>query len=451
MKDLADPATDASLLDTHSSPPGSPPTRINRWWQLAFGVVCMMLIANLQYGWTLFVDPMEKAHGWKGAEIQVAFSLFIALETWLTPVAGWLVDGLGPRRGPKLVVAGSGLLVALGWVLNSYADSLPLLYLGSAISGIGGGGIYATCVGNAVKWFPDRRGLAVGLTAAGFGAGAALTVVPIRAMILSDGYASTFFWFGIAQGAIVLLAAGLMRFPDAGDTIPASPSRIAQAETSARPSQVLKSPVFWLLYVMFVLVSGSGLMATAQIALIARHFGVADTTLLFGGSTLTIALIVDNVMNGTARPFFGWISDRIGREITMAIAFTLGGASYWMLGAAGHSPWMFVICAGLIFFTWGEIFSLFPSTCSDVFGPRYATVNTSLLYTAKGTSAFLVPFANLIARGGNWETVFAVTAAANIIVVLLALFVLRPMRAAQRLKDKMMMGSIISPVESAVL
>jgi OFA family oxalate/formate antiporter-like MFS transporter len=414
-----------------SSPlPAHPPA--NRWWQLAFGVVCMMLIANLQYGWTLFVDPMRKAHGWSAAEIQVAFSLFIALETWLTPAAGWLVDGLGPRRGPRLVVAGGGAMVALGWVLNAYADSLTLLYLGAAVSGIGAGGIYATCVGNAVKWFPDRRGLAVGLTAAGFGAGAAVTVIPIRAMILSQGYADTFFWFGIAQGAIVLAVAGLLRSPEGPDLVQRAPPRVRQAAVSATPRQVLASPVFWLLYVMFVLVSGSGLMATAQIALIARNFGVADSALLFGGSTLTVALIVDNVMNGTARPFFGWISDRIGREATMAIAFTLGGISYWLLGATGHSPWMFVICAGLIFFTWGEIFSLFPSTCTDIFGPKYATVNAGLLYTAKGTSAWLVPFANVLAAGGNWQTVFLVTALTNFVVVGLALFVLRPMRAARR-------------------
>jgi OFA family oxalate/formate antiporter-like MFS transporter len=414
-------------------PPVAPalPAPAKRWWQLAFGVVCMMLIANLQYGWTLFVDPMQKAHGWKGAEIQIAFSLFIALETWLTPVAGWIVDGLGPRRGPRLVVACGGVLVAIGWVLNAYADSLTMLYLGAAVSGIGAGGIYATCVGNAVKWFPDRRGLAVGLTAAGFGAGAAVTVIPIRAMILSQGYSATFFWFGIAQGAIVLALAGALRSPDPGEVMARGPSKVQQATISATPRQVLTAPVFWLLYVMFVLVSASGLMATAQIALIARNFGVAETTLLFGASTLTVALIVDNLMNGTARPFFGWISDRIGREYTMAIAFSLGGVSYWMLGAVGNSPWAFVICAGLIFFTWGEIFSLFPSTCTDIFGPKYATVNTSLLYTAKGMSAWLVPFANILAAGGNWQTVFAVTAATNFVVVGLALFVLRPMRAAQ--------------------
>jgi OFA family oxalate/formate antiporter-like MFS transporter len=407
-------------------------SRSLRWVQLLVGIVCMVMIANLQYGWTLFVGPMNKAHGWDIADIQLAFSIFVALETWLTPVQGWIVDRLGPQRGPKLMVAAGGILIGIAWIINAYADSLPMLYLGASISGIGAGGIYATCVGNAVKWFPDRRGLAVGLTAAGFGAGAALTVIPIRAIIATQGYAAAFFWFGILQGALVFLLAWLMRAPLPAELPHTAPARVIQTTQSYSPQQILRSPVFWVLYAMFVLVSASGLMATAQIALIARDYNVADTVLLWGGTTLTVALLVDNVANGAARPLFGWISDHIGRENTMAIAFGLGGISYWLLGSAGTAPWAFVIFAGLIFLTWGEIFSLFPSTCTDTFGPKYATANLSLLYTAKGASAFLVPLANLIkASTGSWHAVFVVTAAMNLLAVGLALFVLRPLRSRQ--------------------
>ncbi len=404
-----------------------------RWLQLTAGIICMVLIANLQYGWTLFVQPMAQAHSWGVAGIQFAFSLFIALETWATPIDGWIVDSLGPRLGPKLMVAAGGILVALGWIINSMAETLPMLYVGAVLSGIGAGGIYATCVGNAVKWFADRRGLAVGLTAAGFGAGAAITVIPIREMIAAQGYAATFFWFGLVQGAIVFAVAWFLRAPLQGEApIAISSARVQQSTRSFTPGEVLVAPTFWLLYVMFVLVSASGLMATAQIALIAKNYGISDTVLFLGGSTLTVALIFDNVMNGTARPFFGWISDIIGRESTMALAFGLGGIAYWLLGTLGTNPWAFVLFAGLIFFTWGEIFSLFPSTCTDTFGPKYATVNASLLYTAKGTSAFLVPFANVLKdMTGSWHAVFAVTAIANFVVVGLALFVLRPVRQAQ--------------------
>jgi len=399
-----------------------------RWVQLIICVICMVLIANLQYGWTFFVNPINKAHGWSLASIQFAFSIFIALETWLTPIEGWIVDTLGVRTGPKLVVAFGGIMVALGWIINSYAQSLEMLYLGAVVGGTGGGAVYATSVGQAVKWFPDRRGLAVGLTAAGYGAGTALTVIPITMVISSFGYETAFFWFGLVQGGLVFLLAWLLRGPDPGEVTTVA-SKVAQTTRSYTPGQVLSTPVFWLLYIMFVMVSASGLMATAQLAPIAKDFHV-DTVILLGLATLSLAGIVDNLANGGARPLFGWISDNIGRENTMIIAFGLGGIAYWLLGSLGHAPWAFVVFAALIFLTWGEIFSLFPSTCTDTFGTKFATVNLSLLYTAKGASAFLVPLANLIKDAtGSWHMVFVVTAIMNFVVVGLALFVLKPMRA----------------------
>jgi OFA family oxalate/formate antiporter-like MFS transporter len=409
------------------------PNLAGRWVQLWLGVLCMALIANLQYAWTLFVDPMHVARGWSLAEIQWAFSIFIATETWLTPAAGAIVDRLGPRTGPSLTIAMGGLLAGIGWVINAYADSLALLYVGAAVSGTGAGAIYATCVGNAVKWFPDRRGLAVGFTAAGFGAGAVLTVIPIRLTIAAAGYAQAFLWFGIGQALIVIVISRILHGPDQPIVLANKANAgLQQSTASSTSTEMLRSPVFWLLYVMFLGVSASGLMATAQLAPIAKDYGISNTVIFFGATTLSVALVVDNVLNGLARPFFGGLSDRIGRENTMALAFTLGAASYWLLAVAGNTPWTFVVCAGLIFFTWGEIFSLFPSTCTDTFGPKYATANTSLLYTAKGTSAFLVPLANLLKTAtGTWESVFLVAAATNVAVVLLALFVLRPLRTNQ--------------------
>jgi OFA family oxalate/formate antiporter-like MFS transporter len=392
----------------------------------------MALIANLQYAWTLFVDPMHGVRGWSLAEIQWAFSIFIATETWLTPFAGAFVDRLGPRRGPALAIAAGGILVGIGWMMNAYAMSLTTLYAGAAVSGTGAGAIYATCVGNAVKWFPDRRGLAVGLTAAGFGAGAALTVIPIRMTIAAAGYQNTFLWFGIGQGLILIAVACLLHGPDRVQAAPPASSRVQQSAGSFTSLEMLRSPIFWLMYLMFMGVSASGLMATAQLGPIANDFGISRTAIFFGASTLSVALVVDNVLNGAARPAFGALSDRIGRERTMAIAFSLGALSYWLLAIAGQTPWAFVICAGMIFFTWGEIFSLFPSTCTDTFGPKYATANAGLLYTAKGTSAFLVPLANVLKTAtGGWEAVFLAAAAANIAVVLLAVFVLRPLRRNQ--------------------
>jgi OFA family oxalate/formate antiporter-like MFS transporter len=398
-----------------------------RWTQLVCGIVCMVMIANLQYGWTLFVAPINQKYHWGTAAIQVAFSIFIATETWLVPVEGWFVD----RFGPRVVVACGGAIVAFAWALDAIAGSLSLLYVAAAISGVGAGAVYGTCVGNALKWFSDRRGLAAGLTAAGFGAGAAATVVPIREMIAAYGYQSAFLWFGLGQGVVILLLAQLLRAPERVEARRPI-ARLTQALRDSTPIEMLKSPTFWLLYVMFVMVSGSGLMATAQIAPIAMDFGLADrpmTVLFVTGTTLSAALVIDNILNGVARPFFGWISDIIGRENTMTIVFSLGALAYWGLGAFGHTPFMFVLMAGFIFFTWGEIFSLFPATCTDTFGVKYATTNAGLLYTAKGTAVWVVPLASLVKDySGSWHWVFVIASLMNLTVAALALFVLKPLR-----------------------
>jgi OFA family oxalate/formate antiporter-like MFS transporter len=431
---------DTTMTITASASDQSIASSTTRWAQLVSVIICMVLIANLQYGWTLFVNPMREAHGTWGfdllswrfdalAAIQLAFTIFIALETWLTPIEGWIVDTLGPQRGPKLMVAFGGIMVALGWLINSVADTLSVLYIGAIVGGIGGGAVYATSVGHAVKWFPDRRGLAVGLTAAGYGAGSAVSVIPIQYVIQTSGYQAAFLWFGLFQGGLVFILAWLLRAPEPAEIPTTATAKVIQSTRSYAPLEVLKTPVFWLLYIMFVMVSGSGLMATAQIAPIAKDFGVEKVVLFLGATTITVAVIVDSIANGAARPLFGWVSDNIGREYTMAIAFALGGFSYWLLGAFGAVPLAFVTFAAAIFLTWGEIFSLFPSTCTDTFGPRFATVNLSLLYTAKGTSAIFAPIANLIKDAtGDWHMVFLLATLMNFAVVGLALFVLRPMR-----------------------
>ncbi len=394
-----------------------------RWSQLILGIICMVMIANLQYGWTLFVLPIDQAHHWGRAAIQVAFTVFVVTETWLVPFEGWLIDRIGPR---PTVFAG-GILIGLSWLMNGYADSLTLLYLSAAVGGVGAGLIYGATVGNAVKWFPDRRGLAAGLTAAGFGAGSAVTIVPISTWIATQGYQSAFICFGIAQGIIVMLVALLLVPPPHG---PDRASSIAHGDLA--PAQVLRQPVFWVMYLMFVMVGAGGLMATAQLAVIAADYGVAKTPVSLFGLTmpaLTFALSIDRVLNGITRPFFGWVSDRIGRELTMFIAFGLEAVGIWMLMTMATSPIAFVLVSGLVFFAWGEIYSLFPALCTDIFGRRFATTNYGLLYTAKGTAALLVPFASVLRdAAGGWQAVFWAAAAMNAAAALLAWFVLRPLR-----------------------
>ena len=405
-----------------------------RYWQLVFGVICMVMIANLQYGWNLFVNPIDKQYHWGRAAIQVAFSLFVLTETWLVPVEAWFVD----RFGPRIVVMLGGVLVAIAWAMNSVASSLPMLYAAAIVSGIGAGAVYGTCMGNALKWFAGRRGLAAGITAAGFGAGAAATVVPIREVIAAHGYQSAFLWFGLLQGGVILIASQFLRAPQATAAPAAAAGPNLQMQRSFKPQETVKTPLFWLLYVMFVMVAAGGLIVTAQLASIAADFGVAEspvTILGITGTVLTLALVFNNVLNGLARPFFGWVSDKIGREPTMFIAFMLAAVAIGSLAQFGHDPVWFVIIGGLIYFTWGEIYSLFPATCTDSYGLKYATTNSGMLYTAKGTAALLVPLANVVSGSGDWHMVLWVGAAANVIVALLAILVLRPVRKAHRLSN----------------
>ena len=396
----------------------------HRLGQLVAGIVCMVMIANLQYGWTLFVHPLHETFHWHRSAIQVAFTLFILAETWLVPFEGWLVDRFGPRR----VVLAGGLLVGASWALNSIATSLPLLYAGSILGGIGAGAVFGTCIANALKWYPDRRGLAAGLTAAGYGMGSAFTIVPLQHTIQAAGYQAAFLWFGLAQGLVVCLAALFLVSPD-------RQMAAAASETPTRdrtPLQVLRAPVFWVLYAMFVLVASGGLVFTAQMGPIAHDFQVADVPVNLLGITLpalTFALSLDRVTNGLTRPFCGWISDRIGRETTMFLAFGLEAVGIWALAVWGRDPVLFVILGGLVFFAWGEVASLFPAACTDCFGTRYATANAGLLYTAKGAASLLVPLASLLvsADGGHWHTVFMIAAAMNALAALMALAVLRPL------------------------
>lgn len=397
--------------------------------QLAIGVVCMSMIANLQYGWTLFVEPMNEKHQWGRAAIQVAFTIFVVFETWLVPVEGWFVDKFGPRP----VVFIGGILCALSWALNSVASSLAMLYVSAALGGAGAGAVYGTAVGAALKWFPDRRGLAAGITAAGFGAGSALTIVPIAAMIKAQGYEHTFLFFGLIQGAVVLVASLFLMSPKPGQVPVVASTSTTQSRRSYGPGEMLKAPVFWVMYLMFVLVAAGGLMATAQLGSIAKDFKIADVPVSIMGLTLpalTFALSIDRVLNGVTRPFFGWVSDNIGRENTMFIAFSLEAVGVLALAHFGADPIAFVILTGLVFFAWGEIYSLFPATCGDTFGSRFATTNAGLLYTAKGTASLVVPLASVaVAKLGNWDLVFMLTAGVNAIAALMALFVLKPLRA----------------------
>jgi MFS transporter, OFA family, oxalate/formate antiporter len=397
----------------------------NPWVQLVIGVICMACVANLQYGWTLFVDPIDSKYHWGRAAIQLAFTLFVLIETWLIPIEGYLVD----RFGPRWVVIGGAVLVAAAWVLNSVAASLPVLYFAAALGGIGTGCVYGTCVGNALKWFPGRRGLAAGVTAAGFGAGAAITIGPIKSMIGTSGYEHAFLVFGLLQGAIVFVMSWLLLTPPA--ELLAAKVKSNQTAHGYTPVEVLKSPVFYVMYLMFVLIAAGGLTMAASMAPIAKDLKIDKVPVdLFGFTmpALVFAISLNRIFDGVGRPFFGWLSDQIGREYTMALAFFAGAIALYALGQSGSNPVLFVLITACYFGVYGEIFSLFPATQGDTFGAKYAAANAGMLYTAKGAGALLVPVAAIISKNHGWGAVFSVAMTFNIIAGLLALFVLKPMR-----------------------
>src|SRR6266853_100931 len=322
------------------------------------------------------------------------------------------------RPWAQLIVVIGGVLCGIAWTINSFADSLGMFYFAAALGGIGAGGVYGTCIGNAVRWFPGRRGLAAGLTAAGFGMGSAATIIPIAHMIKSSGYEHTFLTFGLMQGIVVVVVGSLIMAPAVSFMV--APPKLAPGASryQAKPLEMLKTPVFWVMYVMFVMMAAGGLMAVAQLAPIAKDFKVADVPVSLIGLTmpaLTFALSIDRILNGLTRPFFGWVSDQIGREQTMFIAFLLEGLGIIALANFGTDPKAFVLLSGLVFFAWGEIYSLFPATVTDTFGATYATTNTGLMYTAKGTAAVLVPLASvLVDVKGNWHAAFIIAATLNI-------------------------------------
>src|SRR5579863_2796746 len=350
----------------------------NRWCQLVLGLIAMMAISSPQYVWTLFTGPLNQKLGTTLAELQWTFSLLIILQTWCSPLQAYLVD----RFGPRLLISIGALLSGGGWVLSSYVDNIWALYFTyGVICGFGTGIIYVGIIGLMVRWFPDRRGLATCLAAAGYGFGAIFTSFPIDSMIKSSGYAHTLVVWGIIQGVIGILAAQALRMPPQ-DYHPAG--EVAAAELQARrsytPIEMLQSPIFWLLFVMMSMMSTSGLMVTSNVGPFAKEFKVADILVLGSLAALPLSLTLSRVTNGLTRPFFGWVSDQIGRESTMALAFSLECIAILILFAFINQPALFVVLTGLVFFGWGEIFSLFPSTLTDTFGPKFAATNYGFLY-----------------------------------------------------------------------
>ena len=373
----------------------------NRWFQLVASVIAMIMIANLQYAWTLFVGPMQKQTGWALSDIQAAFAMFILFQTWVQPLDGWLVDRLGPRW----FITAAGLLCGVGWAGMGYASSLPMLYTAYCAAGMGAAFVYSCSIGSALKWFKERRGLAAGIMAAGFGGGTALFIPFIQSMIASRGYQATFVATGVFQGLVILLVAQFLRHPPAQAVAPVPASASGSPQIGKRQFttlEMLRTPQFYMMYLSFVLMATGGLLVTANAGPIAKSWG-------FSAGVLTLAATLSPLANGGARVFWGWASDRLGRETTMILTFVLQAiclASVVTLGQVSGAWFAATLVA--VYFTWGQVYSLFPSTSADYFGTRYATSNYAVLYTAKGVASIIGGWfgALLYEQSGSWVTGF---------------------------------------------
>ena len=409
----------------------------NRWFQLCASVVCMIMIANLQYSWTLFVQPLQGATGWKLSDIQFAFTLFIVCQTWVQPLDGWLIDRLGPRG----LISVAGILCGLGWAGMGYATSLPTFYLLYCLAGTGAAFVYSGSIGSALKWFKDRRGLASGIMAAGFGGGTALFIPFISSMLKTSGHQATFLATGLLQGIVILIVAQVLRHP---------PAEAASAKPAGAPAQqlgkrqfttleVLRTPQFYAMYAAFFLMSTGGLLVTANAGPIARTWGLS-------AAALTLAATLSPMANGASRVFWGWASDRLGRENTMVIAFTLQAIFLYLVVAIGQqSAAFFSFTLVMVYFTWGEIYSLFPATSADYFGTRHATSNYAVLYTAKGTASILGGYvgALLYERSGSWATGFYGSAVMALVAAGIA-YGLRNARAAEQARETSVAGAVLA-------
>ncbi len=387
---------------------------MNRWFRLAAAVVAMIMIANLQYAWTFFVEPLQAAHkGWKLDQVQWAFTLFIAFETWVMPCSGWIIDLLGPRA--FMTVA--GLLCGAGWTMMGHADTLTELYLFYSLAGFGAALVYCGSMGIALKWFADKRGLAAGLIAAGFGSGAALFTALIAHLIAANGYRNAFLYTGVAQGLIIIVAAQFLQNPERTDPAPVSHIKIKSHGDEFNSWQMLQTPQFYLLFAMALMMGVGGLMITAQVKPMAN-------TLKIAAATVQLSVTLNLIANGSGRLFWGWVSDHIGRERTMGIAFFL--QSVFLLGVvtvARGSAVLFVTCCALVFFTWGEIYSLMPSAIGDYFGSRNASSNYGFIYAAKGVASIMAGglAAQLFRKTGTWDYGFYTCAALAMLAALTTL------------------------------
>lgn len=395
---------------------------MNRWVRLWSAFVGMVMIGNLQYAWTLFAQPMVKAHTqqhWHLSDVQWGFGLFIAAGTWTMPFVARFID----KSGPRLFMALSGLLCAVGWGSLGHIGTLTSFYFLYCLAGIGVACVYACGVSMAVKWFPDRRGVASGIITAGYGMGAAAFNPLFDHLIKTIGYSDTFLWTGISHGILIVLAGLVLVNPPADYSVRAAAvkAKVRRHDLDFTSSEMLRTPQFYFLFMAMLSMAIGGLMVTAQLKPVATNFKVGD-------AALTVALVLTPLANGFARILWGTISDYLGREWAMFTAFLLQAVfllAVTTLGRTGDAIWVALMV--MVFLTWGELYVLFPAVLADLYGSKNSALNYSFLYSAKGFASLLGGgiAASLFEKTGTWNYAFYGSAALALLSALMSLYVRR--------------------------
>jgi OFA family oxalate/formate antiporter-like MFS transporter len=401
---------------------GAGENTMNRWVRLWSAFVAMVMIGNLQYAWTLFAQPMVKGHAqqhWQLSDVQWGFGVFIAVGVWTMPFLASFID----KTGPRIPMVLSGVLCAIGWGSLGHVNSLTSFYALYGVAGIGVACVYSCGVAMAVKWFPDRRGMASGLITAGYGMGAAAFNPLFERLIKSIGYSDTFLWTGISHGALILLAGLVLVNPPANYKVAAAAvkAKVRRHDLDFNSWEMLRTPQFYFLFFAMLLVGIGGLMVTAQLKPVASDFKI-------GAAAVTLALILTPLANGSSRILWGWVSDYLGRERTMFTAFLLQAVFLLAATTLGRTgDFQFVVLMVLVFLTWGELYVLFPAVLADLYGTKNSAMNYSFLYSAKGFASLIGSgiAATLFEKTGTWNYAFFGSAALALVSALMALFVRR--------------------------
>jgi len=380
------------------------------------------MIGNLQYAWTLFAEPMVKAHaaqGWSLSEVQWGFGLFIAAGTWAMPFFASYIDKIGPR----FFMIASGLLCAVGWGALGYVPNLLSFYVLFCMAGIGVACVYACGVSTAVKWFPDKRGIASGIITAGYGGGAFLFNPIFDYLIQAIGYSDTFIWTGITHGALIALSGLVMVNPPASYKVAAAAAKpnVRRHDLQFTYGEMLRTPQFYFLFVAMLSVAIGGLMVTASVKPVATDFGISH-------GALTVALVLYPLANALSRILWGSVSDSFGRERTMFVAFLLQAIfllALTTLGRQGDAIWVALVA--LVFLTWGELYVLFPAVLADLYGSKNSAGNYAFLYSAKGFASLVGAglATNLFEMAGTWDYAFFASAGLALLAAFMALYVRR--------------------------